>query len=496
MSLYNLFKPGELVLFEAGKEPKHYTLPSPVIFACGTDEGIRDGIFCLNMEELGKGAAEIKYNDGTWEFSSFETEADIYISERKITGTDPAVLKDCDTIRFAGKNGSIVLLFHDYDGTDYRWCRITLSEHGDNVTIYNEKALREIAGDPSRENELRNAHQVAIQYKTEQWYVKDINTSRGVFINGKRISEETPLNEYDMVIIGDTCFLYHNGSLVYNEVAAKANKLAISIREKAVYNFFKKKVLLKDINLTIEPGNMVLLLGGSGAGKTTFINAVTGYDKASATIMNGDLNVYDNFKQMKYEIGMVPQQDLLREDDKVEDTLMNAAEMRMPASISREEREKRVAEVLRMFGLEPSKNNLVGKISGGQRKRLSIAVEYIADPSLFILDEPDSGLDGVMARELMTRLRTIADEGKIVIVITHTPDRVIDLFDKVIVLAKSSKRIGQLAFYGTVADARAYFERDTMEQIVKCINNPDEGGEGRADEFIERFAALQLKENG
>ncbi len=493
MTLNSPLKPGELIVFEAGKDPVHYTLPQAVIFSYGTEEGIEDGFFRLNMEALGKGHSEITYSNG-WKLDVFGTGIEVYVNEKMVPDAQPVSLKDNDTIRFTHENNSIVLLFHDYDGTDYKWKKILLSERGDNVTIYNEKALREIANDPSREHELHNAHQVAIQYKTEQWFVKDINTSRGVYINGKRISEETPLSEYDMVIIGDTCFLYHNGSLVFNEVAAKANKLAISIREKAVYNFFKKKILLKDINLTIEPGNMVLLLGGSGAGKTTFINAVTGYDKAAATIMNGDLDVYENFKKMKYEIGLVPQQDLLREDDKVEDTLMNAAEMRMPKSVTKQEREKRVAEVLKIFGLEPSKNNLVGKISGGQRKRLSIAVEYIADPSLFILDEPDSGLDGVMARELMTRLREIADEGKIVIVITHTPDRVIDLFDKVIVLAKSSKRIGQLAFYGPIDEARAFFERDTMEQIVKCINNPDEGGEGRADEFIEKFAAVQLKE--
>ena len=133
-------------------------------------------------------------------------------------------------------------------------------------------------------------------------------------------------------------------------------------------------------------------------------------------------------------------------------------------------------------------NEYPRKLSGGQKKRLSISMEFISNPSLFILDEPDSGLDGVIAREIFTKLRAIADEGKIVIVITHTPDRVIDLFDKVIVLARDSGRVGRLAFYGSPQEAREFFGKDSMEGIVMSVNRKEEGGDGMADEYIERFA--------
>ena len=115
-------------------------------------------------------------------------------------------------------------------------------------------------------------------------------------------------------------------------------------------------------------------------------------------------------------------------------------------------------------------------------------MEFISNPTLFILDEPDSGLDGVMARELFQQLRMIADQGKIIIVITHTPDRVIDLFDDVIVLAKDAKRTGRLAWFGSIEDARAFFGKEKMEEIVKSVNREEEGGEGRADEFIMKYA--------
>ncbi len=267
--------------------------------------------------------------------------------------------------------------------------------------------------------------------------------------------------------------------------------LTVNLEERSVTSFFKKKYLLRDIHMYIKPGSMVLLLGGSGAGKTTFLNAVNGYERANAKVVLNSGDVYADYKKMQYEIGFVPQQDLMRGSDTVLRTLSDAALLRLPIDLPQAQRKKRIMEVMEIFGLEPVAGSLVDKLSGGQRKRLSIAMEFISNPSLFILDEPDSGLDGVMARELFERLRAIADQGKIIIVITHTPDRVIDLFDNVIVLAKDANRTGRLAYYGSIDDARGFFGKQRMEEIVMCINRQEEGGEGRADEFIGKFAEVQ-----
>ncbi len=263
--------------------------------------------------------------------------------------------------------------------------------------------------------------------------------------------------------------------------------LTVNLEERTATEFFHKKSLLRDIHMYIQPGHMVLLLGGSGAGKTTFLNAVNGYEKAKAEVVLNGKNMYKNYKEMQYDIGFVPQLDLMRGSDSVLRTLLDAANLRLPMGFSAQTRRERVDEVMDIFGLTPVKNNLVDKLSGGQRKRLSIAMEFISNPTLFILDEPDSGLDGVMARELFQQLRTIADQGKIIIVITHTPDRVIDLFDDVIVLAKDANRTGRLAYFGPIQEARDFFGKDRMEEIVKSINRTEEGGEGRADEFILKY---------
>ena len=267
--------------------------------------------------------------------------------------------------------------------------------------------------------------------------------------------------------------------------------LTVNLTERTVKEFFHKRPLLKDIHMSIPQGHMVLLLGGSGAGKTTYVNAINGYEKADAEVMLNGSNMYTQYKRMQYEVGFVPQQEMMRAKDTVYDTLMDYADLRLSIDIPASEKKKRVEEVMDIFGLTPVKNSKVQKLSGGQKKRLSISMELLSNPSLFILDEPDSGLDGVMARELFEQLRKVADTGKIVIVITHTPDRVIDLFDDVIVLAKDSARTGRLAFYGSIDEARRFFGREKMEEIVKCINQKEEGGEGLADDFILKYAEVQ-----
>ncbi len=170
--------------------------------------------------------------------------------------------------------------------------------------------------------------------------------------------------------------------------------LTVNLRERTATEFFQKKVLLRDIHMTIPQGHMVLLLGGSGAGKTTYLNAVNGYEKANAEVMLNGTNMYKQYKKMQYEVGFVPQSEMMRGKDTVLNTLLDAAKLRLPREVTARQRRQRVDEVMEIFGLTPVKNNLVEKLSGGQKKRLSISMEFISNPSLFILDEPDSGLDG------------------------------------------------------------------------------------------------------
>ncbi len=309
--------------------------------------------------------------------------------------------------------------------------------------------------------------------------------------NGLLLSQDMcPISsvELDCYELKEIYFCIEGDNLGVYMLKNRQEKLQINIRQRTARKLLRTKTLLKDINMSLYPGEMILLIGSSGAGKTTFMNAVTGYERADASITKNQIDFYKNYEQIKYQIGFAPQQDVLRNEDLVYYTLKNAADLRLPNTFSKEEVEKRITEVLEIFGLPDLRNERVGALSGGQRKRLSIAIEFIADPILFFLDEPDSGLDGVMARALMEDLRKITGDDRIVVVISHSPDRVIDLFDKVIVLTKSEEDgAGHLAFYGTITAAKKFFGCDSMEKVLKLVNRTTEGGEGKGQYFIDKF---------
>ncbi len=337
----------------------------------------------------------------------------------------------------------------------------------------------------------------------QKWNIADHNSITGVYVNNIKIEEQVLLQKGDSIRIANVVFIFTGNSIIYQKykdvqsVLHKAESvvstipedvLSVRIRERSIMVKTNKIVLLQDINVDIHNGEFVLILGGSGAGKTTFMNAVMGYEKADGQIIYEKNDIYADYDLVKHKIGFVPQQDLLRGSDTVYDTVYNTAQMKLPVGTKRSKIQERVQEVIEVMGLDRERKTLVSKLSGGQRKRLSIAVEYIADPSLFFLDEPDSGLDGIMAKTLMQNLRMIADKNKIVMVISHAPDRTSQLFDKVIILAKSEvDNCGHLAFFGGVKETLEFFDADCLEGVVQKINRTDEGGDGLADHYINKY---------
>lgn len=409
-------------------------------------------------------------------------------------------LEDGDVLRFdnpqfgTGDEQAAVIIFRDKWEENSEWKEISLENKEEDfyLSCREESEGEEVVPEDTASGGELPKKYACLNYDGHRWTVTEHNTKYGIYVNGQLVKDKKGLNPLDVVRIGRTLFLYRGTQLFYNHREASHNKLTIHIEERSVWKMFRRQLLLKDIDLSVNPGEMVLILGGSGAGKTTFVNAVMGYEKAQGKILKDGVDVYKNYNSMKYEIGFVPQQDWLRMEDSVRETLENAAEIKLPVSVTPEERKKRVDEVLELLGLHREQESLVGKLSGGQRKRLSIAVEYIVNPSLFFLDEPDSGLDGIMARHLMECLREIADHEKIILIITHSPDRIIDLFDKVIVLAKGIKdNVGHLAFYGSPEEARRFFDAKSMEDVVRKMNREDEGGEGLSDYYIEKYRQIE-----
>lgn len=308
-------------------------------------------------------------------------------------------------------------------------------------------------------------------------------------LKNNKIASQLGLGESH--ISNEEIYIRHKNFAAYQKREVKQKPrayqetLSIRIRERLGQEKGKVRRLLKDIHLDIKPKEMVLVVGGSGAGKTTFINAVSAYEKADADVLYKDYDLYEDSEEVRRLVRLVPQFDTLRDNDRVYHTLKDAALIQLPREQTSDKKKlnEKIASILKIFGLEKERDNFISKISGGQRKRLSIAVEYLAEPEIFFLDEPDSGLDAGSAESVMNKVREIVDEGKISIIISHSPDRSAHLYDKILVIAKdSTENCGQMVFYGSIEEAKGFFEVEKLEDIVKLVNDLE-----KADHFIDKF---------
>ncbi len=245
-------------------------------------------------------------------------------------------------------------------------------------------------------------------------------------------------------------------------VCITAEKLCRDIIDKG-----HSRRILDRISLSVMPGELVAVIGGSGSGKSTLINCLNGFEPATSgrVYINGkDLML--NYNSFKSKIGYVPQADIVHDNLRVQNMLRFAARLRLGEDITDFEIDERVNNVLCTVGLAEHRSKLVKKLSGGQRKRASIAVELISDPALFFLDEPTSGLDPEAETSLMKQLCRLSHEkGKTVICITHTLQN-ISLFDKIIFLAPG----GRLCFFGSLSEALSFFDVSSLTDAYELIS--------------------------
>jgi ABC-type multidrug transport system ATPase subunit len=227
--------------------------------------------------------------------------------------------------------------------------------------------------------------------------------------------------------------------------------------------------LLDNVSLVIQPNEFVGLLGPSGAGKSTLMDAMNGMRPASSgNVLINNLDFYSNLDALKQSIGYVPQDDIIHRELTVYRTLFYVAKLRLSGDVSKQEINQIIDEVLDVTGLSERRNVPVGQLSGGQRKRVSIAVELITKPSVIFLDEPTSGLDPATEEKIMRLFRQIAESGRTVVLTTHAMENV-KLFDKIVVLIG-----GKLAFYGTPDEALKYLNAKNFKELYDRLEEPIE----------------------
>jgi ABC-type multidrug transport system ATPase subunit len=277
--------------------------------------------------------------------------------------------------------------------------------------------------------------------------IRDNRSINGTFVNGARV-ETAPLREGDTVTIGNVDLVLNNGTLVRRtETAADTATGGLDVQS-VTWTIENNKTLLDNISMSARPGTLTAVIGPSGAGKSTFAKLVAGYTHpTTGTVTFEGHDVHAEYASLRSRIGMVPQDDVVHGQLTVRQALMYAAELRLPPDTSKSDREQVVMQVLEELEMIKHLETRVDKLSGGQRKRASVALELLTGPSLLILDEPTSGLDPALDRQVMTMLRQLADAGRVVLVVTHSLTY-LDVCDQVLLLAPG----GKTAFCGSPDD--------------------------------------------
>jgi ABC transport system ATP-binding/permease protein len=265
--------------------------------------------------------------------------------------------------------------------------------------------------------------------------IRDAHSVNGTFVNGVRVGSAV-LNEGDVITIGNIDLVFTDGNLIRRtEAATRTGGLEVN----SVHFRIDGKELLDGISLTARPGTLTAIIGGSGAGKTTLSRLIAGYTRPSAgTVTFEGHDIHAEYATMRSRIGMVPQDDVVHRQLTVNQALGYAAELRLPPDTSKEERAQVVAQVLEELDLTKHADTRVDKLSGGQRKRASVALELLTQPSLLLLDEPTSGLDPALDRQVMLMLRQLADAGRVVLVVTHSVSY-LDVCDQILLMAPGGK---------------------------------------------------------
>ena len=304
-------------------------------------------------------------------------------------------------------------------------------------------------------------HHAGIYRRENHYMLVDYNSLNGVYVNGVRIHGQQEIHEKDMIQIAGSLFLLNNGKLMYQTTISGVS-LTLENICKTVGHGSRRKRILNNVSCEIGNNEFVAIIGGSGAGKTTVMNAMSGFDSdISGRVYCNGIDLRRNFNTLKNMIGFVPQQDIIYENLTLQRMLYYTAKMKMPSDTSKAEIRARIHKVLEMVDLVQHAKTYIRKLSGGQKKRASIAVEMLADPGLFFLDEPTSGLDPDTEQSLMHTLAKLSkSEGKTIIMVTHTIQS-IDLCDKVIFMGPG----GKICYCGPPSEITNYFGKKSLVEV-------------------------------
>lgn len=396
---------------------------------------------------------------------------------RHIKGDEPfrKPLARGDIFRIGDEHGTLVTLAYD-DGSGEDVVpvihpiqlgapTITIGRLPDNMVVLRHP---QVSGHHARLAQVQGGYRII-----------DEGSKNGIYVNDNpRPVRDELLKVGDEIRIGPYKFTYTGTQLTQQDESIRIDALHLQ----KVGN--KNTILINDISIAIPPRKFIAVVGGSGAGKSTLMDALNGLRPAQKGLVlyNGH-DYYRHLAAFSTQLGYVPQEDIIHRDLTVARALYYTAKMRLPDDFTEAQIKQRIDEVLEDVEMKHRRNLLVSKLSGGQRKRVSIALELLANPSIFFLDEPTSGLDPGLDRKMMYLLRRLADKGRTILLVTHATNN-INVCDYICFLAQG----GRLAYFGPPNDAKAYFGKTDFAEIYSALE-PTEENPNLPAEAESRFKA-------
>lgn len=342
------------------------------------------------------------------------------------------------------------------------------TQRGHDVTVGRAPDNSIVLDDP-----LVSRHHARLVPVAGGYRIIDLQSLNGIQLNGRSAQAGELFGAADRLTIGRTILQVIDGeivSVVDRGPALVASSLTFALKG--------GRTLLQDVSFSVPVGGLVAVIGPSGAGKSTLLRALTGAQPAtSGQLVYQGLDLYRNFASLRQLIGVVPQDDVVHRQLTVRQALDYAAELRLPGDYDRAGRDGEVDRVIHDLGLAEHQHTTISRLSGGQRKRTSVAMELLTQPPLLLLDEPTSGLDPGLDLDVMRLLRAQADAGRTVLVVTHSTDN-LALCDQVLILAPG----GRVAYFGPPGQVLAHFGTDHYAEVFKMLAD-------RPALFTERWAS-------
>ena len=314
-------------------------------------------------------------------------------------------------------------------------------------------------------NPLVSEKHFFIVFDGQNCYVEDAHSVSGTYVNNKKVKRQK-LNDYDRLSIPSAAYIFYRNALLFSTAEGGIRIDAVDVCKRVQDRNARGKIsLVTNVTFRIGAGEFVAVVGGSGAGKSTLLDCINGMRPATDGKIYYDTNdYYENMNTYKGVVGYVPQRDIMHDDLTLWDALRYTALLRTRADLSKEELAARVNAAIADVHLQGKERLRISSLSGGQKKRVSIAMELLSDPKVIFLDEPTSGLSPDLDMEMMELLKDLSKKGRTIVVITHAMEN-IDKCDRVAFLGRG----GRLCYYGPAQEAFRWFNRRSYSRIFAAL---------------------------